>query len=442
MVRQAKTGAGGRPKEVPKPSPVLSIGQIAALKRYSDKDYANSILHDVVRSVAPIIHEYKFKVGTLCEMFPKDANLLGLNVNRGQKILIRLRYHHNDRQFIPLPEVIGTFLHELTHNIHGAHDDKFYEFLNKLRSRFDDIQYNPTSRVSSDGYRCEEQKLGGNSLNTGYVSIRDKRLKALTPLFKGESRKLGGSTTMTTGLNIDSIRDLRLQAIQRRIKDSKWCLQGLNENLQPQDAELDIVEINPVTMENKENITQDENKINQNKRRKLSDRTRKSVDPQLQQVIDLTNEEYGDPKQEIIVIDACKSSLSKKKKSRLDSKSNRKVQFVGLLPSFDEQEKPKIQPNDNIDEPDCIHYSLSSSPSHFIEGEGIRHKYVAQLNFQQILAKANTSTEPKKNLKKSMTTKKKPKKKPRIPKKKIEKSNSEPVKIKKTVKSILFKQLL
>lgn len=448
MVRQAKTGTR-KPKEVPKPSPVSNIGQIASLKRYSDKDYANSILHDVVKAVAKIIHEYDFKVGTLCEMFPKDPRLLGLNVNRGQKILIRLRYHHNDKLFIPFTEIVGTFLHELTHNIHGPHDEKFYEFLNKLKSRFEDMQYN--NIAGNDGYRCEEQKLGGNSLNMGYTSIRDKRLKALTPIFKAESRKLGGLSVI--GLDAKAVRDLRLQAIERRIKDSKWCQENVSDDVVPQDSELDVIELDD---ENKENENK-QNENNRNKRNitKINDdqekpkrrRLDKPVDPELKEIIDLTNEEYGDPVEDIIVIDACKSSF-KKKRSPGDVKHQRKVQFE-LLPSFDEEVKSNVKDEDGPDE--AIYYSVSTSPSHFIVEEGTRHKYVAELNFQQILAKGNTvnqlkpTKKPKKSTKAKKEPKEKVKRKPRIPRKKVGKSKSETTIVKKTVKTvktILFKELL
>ena len=53
-------------------------------------------------------------------------------------------------------DIIGTFLHELTHNLYSAHDDKFYKFLDGLKKRFEDIQYGGASTT----YRCEEETLG------------------------------------------------------------------------------------------------------------------------------------------------------------------------------------------------------------------------------------------------------------------------------------------
>lgn len=123
MVRKGK---GKFPIKQPnRPSPVANVGKIGSLMRYPDRDYANSLLHDAVKQLAPLIHEYNFKVELLCEMFPKSENLLGLNVNKGRKIMLRLRHHHNERLFLPMSDILGTFLHELTHNVHGAHDKNF-----------------------------------------------------------------------------------------------------------------------------------------------------------------------------------------------------------------------------------------------------------------------------------------------------------------------------
>jgi hypothetical protein len=36
----------------------------------------------------------------------------GLNVNRGQQILVRLRYPHNSSSFLPFEHALDTMLHE------------------------------------------------------------------------------------------------------------------------------------------------------------------------------------------------------------------------------------------------------------------------------------------------------------------------------------------
>jgi hypothetical protein len=424
MVRQAKSTTRNKNKNSDpiKPSPVSNIGSIASLKRYNDKDHANSLLHEIVKLTAPIIHENNFKVGTVCEMFPKDPNLLGLNVNRGQKILIRLRYHSNDRLFLPMSDLVGTFLHELTHNIYGAHDSKFYKFLDNLKSRYDTLQYNKTSL---NGYRCEENRLGTNLLSTGYLTLQQKRIKAHTSKFKSETRQLGTLLEITNSKvlkpDMKSLRDLRLQAIERMRKDSKWCNNNEKKcDIEPNDDEIEIIEV------------KDLGKIN----------------PEYKEVVDLTNEEYGEPSQEIIVIDGCASS-SKMPMGRTSISSASEDESVKshdirgpvpvskLLPSFDDEKK--MERHENHDDTDYISYSLSSSPSHFIEGDSNRHKFVANLNIQQILEKGKQITQvrvPEKKKKKRALKKKKS-----VQKLPHHLENSEQPKPKKTVKPILFKDL-
>lgn len=73
----------------------------------------------------------------LDQFFPSNPSLLGMNKNAGQQILIRLRPAHSEDTFLELDDLMGTMLHELTHNIFGPHDDKFYAFLKVLTAEFD-----------------------------------------------------------------------------------------------------------------------------------------------------------------------------------------------------------------------------------------------------------------------------------------------------------------
>lgn len=69
-------------------------------------------LRKVASLVKPIMRQRGWKVGVLTEFWPPEKNLLGLNWNKGQKICLRLRYPYDEKQFIPLEEVVDTMLHE------------------------------------------------------------------------------------------------------------------------------------------------------------------------------------------------------------------------------------------------------------------------------------------------------------------------------------------
>lgn len=220
-------------KQPNRPSPVSRIGKIASLKKFPDAAQALDLLHDLARAVAPIINEHKFQVGLLSEMDPKNPNLLGLNVNHGLKVLIRLRPAHNNRSFYPMSDLIGTFLHELCHNVHGPHNAAFYSMLDSLKTQFETASY-------SSQYFAEENKLGpglrgflgyrpGHSLGQGgqirresplvTQQMRDSRLKKLTGgIYKAEKRRLGGSVAA-----VGDRRAAMLEAAERRRRDSQWC---------------------------------------------------------------------------------------------------------------------------------------------------------------------------------------------------------------------------
>lgn len=322
MVVQAKS----TPTRPPRPSPVSKIDKIASLKSYPDKDHALDLLHQVARAVAPIIHEFGFRVGTLCEMYPKNPSLLGLNVNRGQKILLRLRQPHNSRSYYPMSDLIGTFLHELTHNVHGPHDAKFYALLDRLRTRYE------TGGFLASDYVCEENKLGlgFRAPWTTPQSVREQRLQKLSKgMFKAEARRLGGSLAPTTPAER---RQAMLDAVERRLRDSRWC-------------PLDAADVN---------VDSSELEV-----KKLGE----FRNGEYQEIIDLTRDDDDDAI-EVVQVDACEAhgDLLRQKDQAASGGSD-----GDQLPT---------------------QYILSSSPGrHFIGGELFypRRKMVANLNFEQII---------------------------------------------------------
>jgi hypothetical protein len=88
-------------------------------------------------------------VGVLKEFLPANHELLGLNVNHGQSISIRLRKSRNDlNSFFPYEDLLGTMLHEMVHIgdnllkmpllmnyilVKGPHDAQFYKMLDELK---------------------------------------------------------------------------------------------------------------------------------------------------------------------------------------------------------------------------------------------------------------------------------------------------------------------
>ena len=81
------------------------------------QDEALAMLNRVAKQVSPIMKKRGWKVRSLIEIFPKDPSLQGYNKNRGELIALRLRSHHNHSAFLSWEHILGTMLHELSHNL-------------------------------------------------------------------------------------------------------------------------------------------------------------------------------------------------------------------------------------------------------------------------------------------------------------------------------------
>lgn len=69
------------------------------------------------------MQKHEFSVGVLTELAPHEQpHLLGLNVNRGQAIKLRLRTDAYDG-FRLYSDIRRVLCHELAHNIWGDHDN-------------------------------------------------------------------------------------------------------------------------------------------------------------------------------------------------------------------------------------------------------------------------------------------------------------------------------
>lgn len=61
---------------------------------YEELEVDIDCLHNFTFIVRGVLRNRGWKVGAVTEFYPKNANLLGLNVNRGHLIKIRLRTAH------------------------------------------------------------------------------------------------------------------------------------------------------------------------------------------------------------------------------------------------------------------------------------------------------------------------------------------------------------
>lgn len=221
------------------------IKQVTQLKRRERSEEALSILSKLASLVKPIMNNHGFRVGTLCEFFPKDARLLGLNVNHGMKICIRLRPASNENSFLPMESIIGTMLHELTHNKYGPHNQTFYKFLDGLQDEFDKLLM---SGYTGEGFYSKGHVVGaGVSHNVSPAEAKKRAVAAAqkrAELYKGSGQKLG-TADGTKKEQTKPLSVLVREAAERRAVDAKWCAsqrQDVNTEDLGEDSDVEIIE--------------------------------------------------------------------------------------------------------------------------------------------------------------------------------------------------------
>ncbi|KAK4205275.1 putative Fe2+/Zn2+ regulated transporter [Triangularia verruculosa] len=196
------------------------IGSYTHLHDFPRQDEALHILKRIASVVKPIMRARHWKVGQLCEFYPDQTNLLGLNYNRGQRILLRLRYAGDRSQFLPFEQVMDTMLHELSHIVHGPHDRVFHALWDQLREELEGLFM---KGYTGEGFLSKGHKLGGQVPYSEIQRIAraeaEKRKAEREAKRKSSGHKLGGSKPPSGR----SIRNIIADSVERRNRTDIGC---------------------------------------------------------------------------------------------------------------------------------------------------------------------------------------------------------------------------
>ncbi|KAF2013184.1 WLM-domain-containing protein [Aaosphaeria arxii CBS 175.79] len=183
------------------------------------------MLRKVASVVKPIMRKRGWKIGTLAEFLPDEPQLLGLNINRTERILIRLRYHHDSRQFLPMEQVTDTLLHELSHIVWGPHDHNFNNLWNELREEHQSLM---AKGYTGEGFLSAGNKLGGRRIPLDEMRrqarVAAEKRRATTNVNYGGHRLGGGH--VTGGVDM---RQVIADAATRRNSITNGCASGSDQ---------------------------------------------------------------------------------------------------------------------------------------------------------------------------------------------------------------------
>ncbi|TBU49292.1 WLM domain-containing protein [Dichomitus squalens] len=202
--------------------PDVFVQSFTHLNDKPNADQALDLLQRIASLVKPIMRKHAWVLPVLSEFFPEDPNLLGQDINGGEKILVRLRPPHAPDSFLPEDSVVGTMLHELTHNVHGPHDAAFYKFLAGLEDEYDALR---RSGWSGEGFHAAGRRVGANvSHNLPPHLARARAAQAAEKrrqlsVVLGSGGRLGGGPRRPN----KSPRELAAEAAERRARDELTC---------------------------------------------------------------------------------------------------------------------------------------------------------------------------------------------------------------------------
>ena len=131
-----------------------------------------------------------------------------------------------------MEQVVDTMLHELSHNVHGPHDEKFHALWDQLRKEYEALI---SKGYTGEGFLSKGNRLGGRSVPRDearrIARAAAERRQALTT---GSGQKLGGR-----GIRVgDDVRRVIADAAERRVMIEKGC-GSHNKNL----SEREVIEI-------------------------------------------------------------------------------------------------------------------------------------------------------------------------------------------------------
>jgi DNA-dependent metalloprotease WSS1 len=151
---------------------------------------------------------------------------LGLNINRGQRICVRVRFTQDPSLFLHLEQICDTVLHELSHIVWGPHDDKFHRLWDELRDEHETLLM---KGFTGENFLSKGNRLGGGSNGSRDEAQRRARLAAQKRAEQnkraaGSGQRLGGSPAVR--IPGSGIRQTIADAVTRRNTITQGCASG------------------------------------------------------------------------------------------------------------------------------------------------------------------------------------------------------------------------
>ncbi|KAH7060659.1 WLM domain-containing protein [Macrophomina phaseolina] len=197
------------------------FGSYMHIRHLQRQEEALLLLKKLASAVKPIMRKRGWKVGELAEFLPPQWNLLGLNVNKGQTIFIRLRHGADPNQFLQYNMLVDTLLHELSHIKWGPHDEKFHKLWDELREEYYALK---RQGYTGEGFLGHGRKVGGKAAPLSEIrrQARAAAEKRKTTPSTDSGQRLGGAAPPRGS----DMRKVIADAAERRKQITQGCGSG------------------------------------------------------------------------------------------------------------------------------------------------------------------------------------------------------------------------
>jgi hypothetical protein len=152
------------------------FGRIDILPNLPNQEKAREILTSLSNDpgILACLQSHQWKVGALAELYPEgkvgqsDVCVMGLNENKGQRILLRIRTD-DLKGFRKMSSIRKVLYHELAHNVHSEHDDQFFQLMRLVERECTSMDWTNGAGLSSVPampgtlYSGGTYRLGGSS---------------------------------------------------------------------------------------------------------------------------------------------------------------------------------------------------------------------------------------------------------------------------------------
>jgi len=191
------------------------FAHIETLPMLPEQSRAKEILQSLANDpgILACMAKHQWNVGCLAEMYPEGkvgesaVCVMGLNQNKGQKILLRLRTD-DLRGFRKLLSIRKVLFHELAHNVHSEHDGDFFRLMRQIEKECNEMDW------------------------TGGAGLSDMDACGNDALYQGGTYRLGGGVYINDNKNknnnseISSVRELAARAALMRMNKEEEEIQN------------------------------------------------------------------------------------------------------------------------------------------------------------------------------------------------------------------------